>query len=74
MFNNFLNWRKENDVDNILLNYTFPNYDEMKKIYLHGYHNIDKLGRPIYIECTGKLKIDTLFSMSPEADLVKHYI
>lgn len=44
------------------------------KVYPHNYHKTDKLGRPIYIDRNGRLKIDELFKISSEERLVKHYI
>lgn len=44
------------------------------KVYPHNYHKTDKLGRPIYIDRNGQLKIDELFKLSSEDRLVKHYI
>lgn len=41
MIENYLNWRKEMDVDN-LLNYKFDVLKDMKKVYPHGYHKTDK--------------------------------
>lgn len=85
MFNTFMKWRVDNDVDNILevqlfslsfLKQTFK-YDEIdavQAVYPHFYHKIDKKGRPIYIERLGLLKIDELFKLTTEERLVKHYI
>jgi len=44
------------------------------EVYPHGYHKIDKLGRPIYIERGGMLKVDKVFEISTEERLVKHFI
>jgi hypothetical protein len=44
------------------------------EVYPHGYHKIDKLGRPIYIERAGMLKVDKVFEISTEERLVKHFI
>lgn len=50
MFNTFLDWRKENEVDDIIENFSFPEINQVIDVYPHGYHKIDKKGRPIYIE------------------------
>lgn len=42
--------------------------------YPHGYHKIDKKGRPIYIERQGMLNVDKVFEITTEERLVKHYI
>lgn len=52
MFEDFLNWRKEQDVDNID-NFQFDELEGVRKNYPHGYHMTCKQGRPIYIERLG---------------------
>lgn len=46
----------------------------MKKVYPHGYHKTDKLGRPIYIELIAKVNITNLFQITTEERMVKYYI
>ena len=60
MWNKFINWRKENDVDNIT-SYDYEELNEVKKFYPHGYYKTDKDGRPLYIERVGELDLDKLF-------------
>ena len=48
MFKNFIQWRKENRVDYICENFHFKEFDEVLKIYPHGFHKVDREGRPIY--------------------------
>lgn len=74
MFGNFMTWRKENDVDNIIENFDFSEGVEIQKVYPHGYHKIDKLGRPIYIERIGLLDVPAVFTLSTEERMVKHNI
>ncbi len=74
MFTNFLNWRKEKNVDNILKTFTFDEASAVKDVYPHGYHNLDRLGRPIYIERLGNLKLETLMGAITEERLQLHYI
>ena len=59
MWKNFIKWRQENNIDEIM-NMKFPEMEEAKKYYPHGYYRTDKLGRPIYIERIGYLKFDPL--------------
>lgn len=42
MFENYLNWRRENNVDE-LINFKFDCLKELKKVYPHGYHKTDKI-------------------------------
>lgn len=41
MFENYMNWRKEMNVDS-LIDYKFDCLKNLKKIYPHGYHKTDK--------------------------------
>lgn len=43
-------------------------------MYPHGYHGIDKLGRPVYIERFGVLDVTRLFQATTEQRIIRHYI
>lgn len=73
MWNNFIKWRKENNVDEILAK-EFPEIPEAKKYYPHGYFRTDKLGRPIYIERIGHLKFDPLVKTIPLEKLQLYFV
>jgi len=47
---------------------------EVKKIYPHGYHKTDKIGRPIYIELISKVNLADLFKVTNEERMTKYYI
>jgi len=74
MFDNFIKWRVDNDVDNVLLSFNFEEAPDVQRYYPHGYHKVDKKGRPIYIERNGLLNIDELFKVTDEGRMVRHYI
>lgn len=46
----------------------------VKKIYPHGYHKTDKLGRPIYIELISKVNLTELFKHTTEDRMKSNYI
>ena len=46
----------------------------MKKFYPHSYHKTDKLGRPIYIELMGAVKIKELFNVTTKDRMMRYYI
>ncbi len=54
--------RKEGQVDSILEDFDFPELDAVKKLFPHGYHGLDKIGRPIYIEKMGHLDTEKLYA------------
>ena len=74
MFIDFVDWRRQNDVDNIIENYQFTEIAEIRKVYPHNYHGVDKLGRPIYIERLGLLDVQKVFEISTEERMIKHNI
>jgi len=63
MFSNTLKWRKEVNLDQIF-EYEFNELPLVKKYYPHGFHKIDKLGRPIYFEISGDLDIEELLKVT----------
>lgn len=73
MIRTFFQWRVDFGTDTIL-SYSFPEVSEMKKFYPHGYHKTDRAGRPIYIECIGKLNLTQLFEVTTEERMLKYYV
>ena len=48
-------------MEDIIETYNFEERAAVIEVYPHGYHKIDKLGRPIYIERFGLMDIDKLW-------------
>ena len=74
MFKKFLQWRIDMKVDEINQSYEMENLIEIKKLYPHGYHRTDKIGRPVYIELYDKTDVNGLFKITTEDKMVKYYI
>jgi hypothetical protein len=74
MFKKFLQWRIDMHVDEIRETYELDNLIEIKRLYPHGYHKTDKLGRPVYIELYDKTDVNELFKITTEDKMVKYYI
>ena len=74
MFTNFVEWRKRENVDSMITDFAFSERADVQKVYPHGYHGVDKLGRPVYIERFGLLDVPKLFALTTEERMVKHYI
>lgn len=74
MFENFINWRKEENIDTIIEDFEFPERHQVQQMYQHGYHGTDKLGRPIYIERIGLLDVPALFKITTEERMIRHFI
>ena len=54
--------------------FKFDERAEVQKVYPHGYHGTDKLGRPVYIERFGVLDVPALFRITTQERMVRHYI
>ena len=52
--------------------FAFPEVNDVKLYYPHGFHKTDKLGRPIYIERIGALNLNRLFEVT-SLDRMKEY-
>jgi len=53
MFKNYIDYRKEFNIDTILENFNYPELDQVKLYFPHSYHGSDKLGRIVMIERMG---------------------
>ena len=74
MFKKFLKWRIEKKVDEIRETFEIDNIIEIKRLYPHGYHRTDKIGRPIYIELYDKTDVKALFKITTEEKMINYYI
>ncbi|XP_074561294.1 phosphatidylinositol/phosphatidylcholine transfer protein SFH11-like [Curcuma longa] len=74
MFVNMLKWRDSSGVDLIANEFKFEEYDAVKKCYPHGYHGVDKYGRPLYIERIGLVDLNALFNLTTIDRYVKYHI
>ncbi|KAG6497837.1 hypothetical protein ZIOFF_045743 [Zingiber officinale] len=74
MFVNMLKWRDSSGVDLIAKEFKFEEYDAVKKCYPHGYHGVDKYGRPLYIERIGLVDLNAFFNITTFDRYVKYHI
>ena len=58
MYKNFIDWRTANNVENVLERFKSEDFAELKNHYHHGWHGVDKLGRPIFLERVGLFDAD----------------
>jgi hypothetical protein len=73
MWTNFINWRKENKVDTIHLDFEFTEKDKVADIYPQFYHKTDKSGRPLYIERLGGMNVPALWTVTTEERMWQSY-
>lgn len=65
MFLDHLEWRKKYQVDTIMEDFQYDEVEGFLQYYPQGYHNTDKLGRPIYIQEFGKINYARLIKVRP---------
>ncbi|KAL2348151.1 hypothetical protein Fmac_002151 [Flemingia macrophylla] len=74
MFQNYLKWRKEFRVDVLPKEFNFTEYNEVKKCYPHGYHGVDRYGRPVYIERLGMVDLNKLGEITTFERFIKYHV
>lgn len=80
MLSDHLDWRSSTGIDDLPEGMSsvgpaaqlFPEMPAIKRCYPHGFHGLDRLGRPVYIERLGQLDLQTLLA-SASAERVAQY-
>lgn len=54
--------------------FKFEELPEVKKCYPHGFHGVDRHGRPCYIERIGQVDLDALLQLTTIERFVKYHV
>ncbi|CAL5439212.1 unnamed protein product [Camellia sinensis] len=61
-------------TDASLLEFKFEEYKEVKKCYPHGFHGVDKYGRPLYIERVGMVDLNAFLQITTIDRFMKYHV
>ena len=73
MIRDHLAWYKNFGVAEIS-RFEFTEINEFRTVYPHGYHGVDKTGRPVYIERYSKMNADYLYKISTLERVSKYWV
>ncbi|GBE59847.1 CRAL TRIO domain containing protein [Babesia ovata] len=74
MLNKYFSWRLEVNVDSIIRSDLTYIRDRVREFFPHGYHGVDRLGRPIYIERMGQGSCTKLLQHLTTEQLTRYYV
>lgn len=73
MVRNHIAWYIEFGVAQIA-DFNFGELEQFRTVYPHGYHGVDKFGRPVYIERYSKMNADFLHQITTLERISKYWV
>ncbi|KAL6178346.1 hypothetical protein ACLB2K_049864 [Fragaria x ananassa] len=73
-FLTYLKWREDYKVDAIPKEFKFEEYESVKKCYPHGFHGVDRYGRPVYIERIGMVDLNKLLQVTTLERFTRYHV
>lgn len=74
MFLEHLRWRREFGTDTILEDFYFDERESFLALYPQGYHKVDKLGRPVYIQHLGQINMKVMKNVTTEERMIRFHV
>ena len=74
MFASHLKWRRDFGTDTILEDFVYDEREAFLALYPQGYHKVDKLGRPIYIQHLGQINMKAMKNVTTEERMIRFHV
>ncbi len=74
MFMNHLKWRKDFGTDTILEDFVYDEREAFLALYPQGYHKVDKMGRPVYIQHLGQINMKAMKNVTTEERMIRFHV
>ncbi|SIO73796.1 CRAL/TRIO domain [Babesia microti strain RI] len=74
MLDKYFKWRTDFKVNELIKSNFIERMLYVKKHYPHGYHGVDKLGRPMYIERMGVGNVPELMKVLSQEQILQYYV